>query len=242
LTVDRVARFQVLQGNRIIVDAYPGVQAKDVRVFLLGSAFGALFHQRGMFPLHGSAVKVHEQCVVFCGASGRGKSTTAKALVNRGYALHADDICPVSVAHLGNGGTPVGFPAYPQMKVWQDAWDKIGEGPSGYGRVRHVLDKYEVPAADRFNTQPLPLRRIYVLRPREQEGINISEITGRYKFTALKNQTYRFGFLEGLGQQVSHLNHAGIIGSRVPVFSVQRPRLQFRLDELIDALEADFVP
>ena len=41
----------------------PGASSRNVRVFLLGSAFGALLHQRGLLPLHANAVEVDGRAV-----------------------------------------------------------------------------------------------------------------------------------------------------------------------------------
>ena len=51
-----VGSYYVTHGNRIVVE--PAEQAKEVfvRLFLLGTAFGALLMQRGILPIHGSAV------------------------------------------------------------------------------------------------------------------------------------------------------------------------------------------
>jgi hypothetical protein len=241
LTVDSVARFRVLTGNRIIIDGYPGIDEKDIRLFLLGSAVGALLHQRGMLPLHASAVKVDDRCVVFCGASGNGKSTTARALVKRGYRFHSDDLCVISVNHTVDGNVPVVFPGYPQLKLWEDALKKMGDDTSGYSRVRRVLDKYAVPAKDFYNTQPLPIKKIYILRPWEKEEIEMVAVTGMEKFNVLKNQTYRFQFLEGLKKEVSHFKSAGIVGNCAPISRVRRPQDISWLDRLLDLLETDFL-
>ena len=40
----------------IIVERHDAASDRNVRLFLLGSAFGALFHQRGLLPLHANAI------------------------------------------------------------------------------------------------------------------------------------------------------------------------------------------
>jgi hypothetical protein len=145
------------------------------------------------------------------------------------------------VNHTADGDVPVVFPGYPQLKLWEDALEKVGDDASGYSRVRQVLDKYAVPAVDRFNTQPLPIKKIYILRPWEKKEIEMFAITGMEKFSVLKNQTYRFHFLEGLEKEVSHFKSAGIVGNCVPLSRVRRPRDIFWLDRLLDLLESDFL-
>jgi len=240
LTVDNIARYLVLDGNRIVVHSFPNAGERDIRMFLLGSVFGALIHQRDMLPLHASAVKVGDGCVVFCGMSGFGKSTTALALVKRGYQLHADDICVVTMNSAENENKPLVFSAYPQMKLWQDALEKLGDKPADFQPVRMVLDKFAVPAGEQFNSPPLPVKKVYILVPWEKQGIDIVSITGMKKFNALKKHTYRFRFLSGLDKELVHFKNAGELGNRAPIALVYRPRESFLLDELCDVLEKDF--
>ena len=69
LQVPDVARFLVEDGNRITIDPASGIDEDSVRVFLLGSAFGALLFQRGLLVLHGNAVKIGDKCVVCVGVN-----------------------------------------------------------------------------------------------------------------------------------------------------------------------------
>src|SRR5687768_1987297 len=50
LLIDGVGGYFVKDGSAIIVEPHPGVPDSNVRIFLLGSAMGALLHQRGLLP------------------------------------------------------------------------------------------------------------------------------------------------------------------------------------------------
>jgi len=63
-----------------------------VRLYLLGSAWGALCYQRDLLVLHASAVRVDGRAVAFCGRPGMGKSTLAAWLAESGHALVSDDL------------------------------------------------------------------------------------------------------------------------------------------------------
>lgn len=52
MAVPGVAQYQVEDGNRISIEPLAGASQEEVRLFLLGSAMGALLYQRGLFPLH----------------------------------------------------------------------------------------------------------------------------------------------------------------------------------------------
>ena len=238
LRVDHIAKFLVSNGNQIIIHKFSGVRDKDIRLFLLGSAVGASLHQRGMLPIHASAIKIKDKCVVFCGASGNGKSTIAMECIERGYDLHADDICVISVS---KEEMPMVYPGYPQIKLWEDVLIKIGGNPTSYNRVRQVLDKFAVPVTSQFSKDPLLIKKIYILSPWNKYDIEISEVTGMNKFNALKNNTYRLKFIEGLGNEVSHFKAVGIVGNQVPISRVHRPRKPFLLNKLADLIEKDFL-
>lgn len=237
LHIDNIAKYLVTGGREIIIDVVPGAELEAVRLFLLGSALGAILHQRKIFPLHASAIEKNGGSLLFCGVSGYGKSTTAGIFVKRGYELLADDICAVSI-------TPDGiaciFPEYPHLKLWEDSLNQSGEDASDYHRIRHVLDKFMVPASHRFNKNPLPIKKVYILSPSNKSRINIVPLTGMAKFNALKNHTYRSKYVEGFDNEQAHFNTVARIGKTVPVALVERPRKPFLLNELADLLESDF--
>ena len=96
LVVPEVARYAIRGGSSIVVEPETAdVPETNVRLFLLGSAFGALLHQRGLLPLHANAVEIDGSAVAFMGASGSGKSTLAMWLCDQGFRILADDVCVV---------------------------------------------------------------------------------------------------------------------------------------------------
>ena len=69
LKVQGVANYLIENGNSIIIDRSEGGSNDEIRLYLLGSAFGALIHQRGMLPIHGSAIIFENKVVIFSGKS-----------------------------------------------------------------------------------------------------------------------------------------------------------------------------
>jgi len=57
----------------------------------MGSAMGALLHQRNILALHAGTIAVNGGSVIFCGPSGIGKSTLAAGFRRRGYPNVAGD-------------------------------------------------------------------------------------------------------------------------------------------------------
>ena len=233
--VKGIVRYLVTRGRKIVIQALPGAEQRDVRLFLLNSAFNALFHQRGLFPLHASGIRVKDQCILFSGDSGHGKSTLANAFVRRGYDLHTDDI---AVAEIGEDGGAVIHPAYPQMKLWEETLQKI-QDKTPYAPLRRRIKKFAVPLTGAFSRRCLPVGKIYVLCPRNRPGFDITPVTGMDKFNILKGQTHRFQFTKGLGTQTEHFRFASVLGRQVPVSRVHRPQKPFMVEELADVIQGD---
>lgn len=237
LRVDGVARFMVIAGREIVIQREPTATDDDVRVFLLGSAFGALLHQQGLLPFHGSAIEVKSTAVAFLGPSGVGKSTLAAALARRGYRVMADDVAAVSV----RDGEAMLVPGYPQLKIWADVAEKLGEDTGGLRRVRADLEKFGLPLARLHHESLAPLRRIYVLESTNTRDLKLTELKGMEKLTALVGNTYRLNFLGSGEGRTPNFEQCATVAERAVVVRATRPDTPFMLDELADLVEQDFL-
>ena len=122
-----VGRFLVRAGKEILIDLAPSSNDDEVRAYLSVACFGALCHQRGITPLHASAIDVADGCVAFVGASGAGKSTLAAALARRGHEIIGDDDC---FLQLGTKADVQAWPGISRIWLWEDARAALGfEGP-----------------------------------------------------------------------------------------------------------------
>lgn len=237
LNVDGVARYLVCDGNRIVIDRAAGVQDDDVRLFLLGSALGALLHQRHAIVLHGSAVIIDGKAVAFIGPSGIGKSTLAVAFSRRGTPVLTDDLC-VAWPERANGQILV-EPGVQESKLWMDSLQHLDIDTTGLQRVRHSLEKRALPLGAAFAGHAAPLKRIYVLRTCNDLRLGIVDLQGAEKFAALKHQTYRVQFLDGLGAKPAHFRNAMLLAQQIPVAVIERPRGAFQLEDLMALVTAD---
>jgi len=231
LTIPGIARFLVSEGRRILVEPDPGIDEDSVRVFLLGSALGALLFQRGLLVLHGNAVRVGDACMVCVGPSGAGKSTLAAAFLQRGHEILADDVVPVD-------GECRALPGFARVKLWQDAADELGVDTAPLRRIRPEMEKFNYPV-DRFADRPLPVRWIYVLDSHSRPDIVIEPIRGMRCFEFLHANTYRVRFLKGMGLESEHLRLAGKLIGRIRLARVTRSDLGFDVASLADCLLAD---
>jgi len=97
VAIPAVATYWVEAGRRVIVQPTMPEDATDIRVFLLGTVLALLCFQRGLLPLHASAVDIGGQALLLSGVSGAGKSTLAAAFSGRGYRLLSDDLCALEM-------------------------------------------------------------------------------------------------------------------------------------------------
>lgn len=221
LTVPEVGRYRITGGREIVVDPLPSASPRNVRLFLLGSALGAILHQRGILPLHANAIDFGGRAVAFSGHSGAGKSTIAAWFHDRGHVVLSDDVC---VTAFNEAGRVIAHPGIPRLRLWREALDASGRTADGLGRSFDNLDKYDVPTDNSSLRRPLPLDRVYVLRkaPEGAAEARIRRLTGVEAVEALVANTYRGAFLKMIGRTGEHLNACLRVARSVPVFVAER--------------------
>lgn len=229
LTIPGVGRYHVLAGKEVRIEPFPDAKIEDVRLFLLGSAFGAIYLQRNHFPLHASVVVIAGKAVAFAGDSGAGKSTMAAWMNRTGYPLLCDDVC---VIQTDEDPFPMAFPAYPQMKLWKDALRMLELETSGLRRDFARTDKFHLPIDSPFASEPVPLRQIFFLRYSDDASVpSMADISPSEAVPLLRNNTYRYQFISGLGLTEKHFRNCISIANSVPAHFLDRPR---KLDFLAD--------
>jgi len=234
LRLEGIANYLVTNGTTITIEPAPASDITELRVFLLGSAFGALLHQRRLVPLHGSAVATPWGAIVFVGDSGMGKSTLAAAFYQQGYRLLSDDVCVVRI----ESGVPVVYPAYPGLYLWTDMLKQL-DADASPRRKRPGLEKYWVPATQRFATNGVPLRAVFELTMTNTEELSLSPYAHGDKLAVLVNHTYRIRFLNGFGLRGEHFLQASLIAHQVPILQVRRPQEPVCLEALVALIESN---
>lgn len=222
LKVPGIARFLLERGRAIVFEADDGATPQDVAVFLTGSVFGVLLHQRDHIVLHASAVLVGGKAVLFCGPSGAGKSTLAAALGERGHPLIADDQCAIAFGADG----PQLHPDGRQLRLWANSISELGLDERRGDSMRNRLRKFYVdPAAAR--DAPVPLGAVYILE--EARGPNEPAIERPNVVDAarlLVGNAYRPLLVHKLGQQAIYFKGGAAIAGSAGIFQLKR-RIRF---------------
>ncbi|MDR1154448.1 MAG: hypothetical protein LBL04_07030 [Bacteroidales bacterium] len=231
LKIDSVASYRIHDGQEIVVDVLKDASPEDVRIYLLGSAMGAVLHQRGLLPFHGSTICTDGQAITFSGPSGIGKSTLAAALVDRGYRMLADDVSTISFT---GQGVPMVHPGMPQLKLRDDSGQQLGRDPSHARPLGNHAGKYGFPEHAAFITEARPSKTIYILGKHSEDGFKEIPLKGVDKFHALRIHTYRPSFVKAMGMELTHFDLLRKLAGHIDVRVLLRPADGFRIDELAD--------
>ncbi|MBM3333432.1 hypothetical protein FJY63_02110 [Candidatus Sumerlaeota bacterium] len=231
--VPEVGRYRVTDGREIVVTPTPDAGMREIRLFLLGSAWGALCYQRGVLILHASVVQIGDGAVALCGATGCGKSTIAAWLLAKGHRLVSDGLCRFE---LSAERPPRAHPAAPRLKLWRDTLEALGWSADGLERDHFRMDKFHLPIVEARSPQPLPLRAIYLLEWGEPDIVRLAGATALRRL--VQTATYRGDLLEPMGQAAAHWQRCAELLRRVPVWEFRRPRDWSALEEAMNLLSA----
>jgi hypothetical protein len=230
LVVPNVARYRIRAGVSITIAPCEGVPERNLRLFLLGSAFGALLHQRGLLPLHANAIEIDGKAVAYMGEPGAGKSTLAAWFHDRGHRIIADDVCVVG---FDDAGKAVAKPGLPRLRLWREALEASGHDPASYPRSYagdERFDKFDVPIDSAKTVESdTPLAALYQLQRGEQASID--RRSGLEAAEAVFANTYRGAYLEVVGDHEAHWTSAVRLVGQVPVFRAARTWGSARLDD-----------
>jgi len=202
LKIPNVAKYLIRNGNQIQVDIHANVEQRNMRLYLLGSAMGALYFQRGDFPLHASVIAGDRHAIAFTGDSGAGKSTLAAWMYQQGYPLLCDDVC---VIRFHDDGIPYAYPGFPRIKLWDDALRAMHLDKEMLPQDFTRTEKYHMPVLEKFHLQPMPLKHINILRFSEQQKPeSASTMSPAQAAPFIRNNTYRREYIPAMGITKQH--------------------------------------
>ncbi len=234
MEVPGIARLYVSGGSMISIDPAPDATMNDIRAYLLGSAMGALLHQRGLLPLHASAVEIDGAAAAFCGASGAGKSSLALHLIKRGHRLLCDDICAIDTA----SGAPRLWPGLVNLKLWRESLEAAGEEHHALQPVLPALDKYKLPITGIVEYRSYALGHIFLLSVSELRGPAATALRGAERLSALVANTFRGQLVRPMGQNRRHFNQCIATSATVKINLLSRPWSLSNMDATCVAVES----
>src|SRR6185295_2331346 len=141
---------------------------EDTATYLLGPVMGFVMLLRGIVCLHASAIVVDDKAIALLGPAGSGKSTTAAAFADRGYAILAEDVVTLDDCH----DHFLVRPAYPCIRLWPASVKALYGDEADLPKLTPNWEKRYLDLTvrtEQFHQQPLRLAAIYQLDQRRDD-------------------------------------------------------------------------
>lgn len=228
-----VGAFLINSGSEITIQSDTQMPDDRRALYILGTCMGALLLQRGLIPMHGSALSLNNNEVIFTGNSGAGKSTLTASLIKRGYSFLADDISALQVKENGDAWI---IPAFPKQKLCGDAATIIFGGLDGLERIKGIRDKYHVPSSDQFITESRKLCALFELATHAGSEVELEEVVGTEKLAVIIRNTYKLLLIEAKGIEAEHFQQCSKIAATIKVYKLKRPMSGFTIEEQINKI------
>jgi hypothetical protein len=223
IKIEAVADFEIRRGQEIRVWPAIGAMQKDIEIFLFGPVWATLCHQRGLLPLHASAVLADGGVIAFAGRSGAGKSTIAALMGSLDYKLFADDILTIN---LDRNSVPGAWPYLRRLKLQGDSINQLALTAAEPVSERLDKDKYFVHPKCVADDKWTRLERLYLLDIDPTNSRNsIDRIVGAEAVRVLIEQTYHFDFIAGSKRFNEHLTFCTQLASRIAIYRLHRSPL-----------------
>ena len=223
-------RIRACGGCQITIDAPAATDLVALAAWLHGPATIAILYQRGLTPLHASAVDCGEGIIAFLAPSGIGKSSLAACMVDSGARLVTDDVLAVSAEP---GGRVVGFPGPGLLRLSAEAHGRIG--PRGLRTLDQGSDGKVVLAPEEvIRPGPRPFRAIFLLS--HGAAFGAVSIRGTGLLCSLRVLLQRPAMAAFLGEESAILESLGGLASSVAAWRLTRPRTGWTLSESRDCV------
>lgn len=238
ITVEGIARYRVEEGQRIFLDrrvsrgVNPVADPGDVRLFLLGSALGALLHQRHWLPLHVSALKTPAGAWAFTGHSGAGKSTMAAWLhYAQQWPLITDDVAVIKP----DEAEPLLHPGPARAKLWRDALTALGIETEGLVKDLMRADKFHIMMnkSARYDSHRLSAL-VQLERAEEGEAASLVKLTGIEAFKTVMGAIYRPELGCAFNTDKQLMSESVRLAQQIRVYRFRRP---WSLDDMDKSLK-----
>ncbi len=236
LRIPGLASYLVSHGRDIVVCPETGALSLDVRAYLLGTLFVVLCQQRGLLPLHASAVASTQGVVAFLARSGQGKSSLAAHLVQRGFPVVADDVCLID---LTLGKQAMVIPAAPWLKLWRNSLQHLGRHAGGLERVFSEDDKYRWPVESPLH--PEPIGTLIFLEFEDRSEPTLQELSPLEAIPLLMDLTHQAYVLQATGQLQENFLRCSRVSAQAKAYRLIRPWGLENLDATADVLQTSIM-
>lgn len=227
-----IATYYIKNGQEIVIEPYINIDNHYIKTYILGSAFGLLLIQKNIVAIHGGTVVINDKAIICTGDTGAGKSTLTSALRLKGAKLLADDVSAIDIKD-----EIMVYPAYPQQKLCGDAVRKLGYDTGDFIRIDEGRDKYAIPSKDRFIHNSVKLKAIFEITVEDVEKVQITELKGSEKMSAIMRNIYRRYVTDIAGLDREYFKKCLKVTRDIDVYKVTRPKDIFTVSEQIKIIK-----
>lgn len=234
-SIPGIADYRVEGGARITIAPHADADTAAVRLFLFGSVFALLCHQRGIVPLSGTTVEVSGRAIVLAGVGASGRSTLGAAFLRRGHRIVADDLTPVTL----HDSEALALPGVPRIGLWPDAIAGLGWTDQPGVALREGISKRGLAPPDAFAGTRVPIAAVVHLERHVGSIGNaiFRRLRGQAAITALHRRVLRHRSLHALAGNKIGLARCVALAGRVPRhFTLTRPLRYDDLDATVDMI------
>jgi hypothetical protein len=190
-----------------------------VELYLNGSVYGAILHQRKTLPLHASCFQYQALGIMICGESGVGKSSLTTSFCLNGATFLTDDVTPILFCE----GQPRIWNVSDRIKLWSDSLQQLNQPLEGLERIMPQYEKFYLPIASEREVYS-QLQHIFILYVHDEPKLSIQPLTGVDRFAALRNQLYRPEYLCGMPEsEATYIKQLVILSQVLTVTNIFRP-------------------
>jgi len=219
MQVEGVGTFYARDGNEVEYSPVPGASRESLELYLNGSVYGAILHQRKILPLHGSSFLYEGKGIMLCGEAGAGKSSLTASFCLDGAEFLTDDVTPI----IFNGSSPYIWAMSDRIKLWSDTVKQLKMDSEVMKRINPGTDKYYY-TINGAEGETFRLSLIFILRSADMVSVACKEVNGSNKFEALRNEIYRFEYLNGMPENNAvYFRNIIDVSSSVKVYEIKRP-------------------
>lgn len=208
----------------------------DLNRWFYSSIIAYILQHRGYHVLHGAAVLMRGEAVIFSGHSGAGKSTLAGAMMQKGYQVLTDDLVVIQRTEQGQYCL---IPGPNVLKICSDTMQQLQFEPS-HGRILPFRkDKYGFNFAHAPKAECIPIRAFYEISaglPTNTHPL-MNTLSHAQALKTVMHHAYRYFMLKPLGKLQCFMNACAELIDRINVHHIQRTNDFRNLPKMIQGIE-----
>jgi hypothetical protein len=225
--------FMAINGNELLVETTEN-DAELIALFTLSEALGLVLFQKNYFLLHGSAVQIGGQGIIFLGEPGAGKSTSVAAFAQKGVSVVSDDMVCI---HINESGSPKLIPSFSQIKIWENSVVGLQLQKENLSLVREGTTKFSWHDSIVFEENPVPLKQIFVLtNPKDSVRLPGELPKSQVPVELISYFPLPDALLNGVALK-DYFEKSVVLAQRVPVLKMNRPEDFAKLYEFVEHLK-----